>query len=558
MIRRPPRSTRVRSSAASDVYKRQINAEYGAGNTQDHKQNKTKNQQQTTNHNKQQTSTTKMTSNAGYNTPPPKTRHENDSETWQSLVDDREGISRHEFFMGVAEVMRHRSKDKAFKVGCCVVDVATRKILGLGYNGFLAGIENDEKRWVEDKDNYLQHAEVNGITFSNTDDLSDSIMYVTCLPCNDCALKIIQKRVRMVVFNITQLKYFEAPNVDSPKPALTRYFFESSNINFTTFNAIHQITNSKLKKSNGDGESNQSTSKVFIGLSDVFKPSLAQQSWNYTFMAVAVLASRRCCTSTEEHGAVICRDNKILSYGYAGLPLPLMNADIPKELKAQPLEKRKEYAKKGILCAIRNALCFAGDVKGSTVYTTKYPSLSAIRELIQRGVHMVIYLSDKPTATTVDVVEKLAIENAIALRSIVPPIYSEASENSSQSTYPDRDAFQQLCELEVLIVEAEKINSPLYYPAANDRDAIIPDLISTAAVTHYKWAYKGKDIPAIEAKTPHRNKLSSPLAIPQQETSFASAESKKRKRPPKSAKTLFGKKRGGEESEAGDEEGDEE
>eukprot|EP01102_Stenamoeba_stenopodia_P021233 TRINITY_DN84_c0_g1_i1.p2 TRINITY_DN84_c0_g1~~TRINITY_DN84_c0_g1_i1.p2 ORF type:complete len:104 (+),score=1.09 TRINITY_DN84_c0_g1_i1:2-313(+) len=30
MIRRPPRSTRVRSSAASDVYKRQgINAEYG-------------------------------------------------------------------------------------------------------------------------------------------------------------------------------------------------------------------------------------------------------------------------------------------------------------------------------------------------------------------------------------------------------------------------------------------------------------------------------------------------------------------------------------------------
>eukprot|EP00657_Telonema_sp_P-1_P003438 TRINITY_DN1827_c0_g1_i6.p1 TRINITY_DN1827_c0_g1~~TRINITY_DN1827_c0_g1_i6.p1 ORF type:complete len:105 (-),score=49.10 TRINITY_DN1827_c0_g1_i6:7-321(-) len=32
MIRRPPRSTQSRSSAASDVYKRQgINAEYGAG-----------------------------------------------------------------------------------------------------------------------------------------------------------------------------------------------------------------------------------------------------------------------------------------------------------------------------------------------------------------------------------------------------------------------------------------------------------------------------------------------------------------------------------------------
>src|SRR5665811_2142792 len=29
MIRRPPRSTRVRSSAASDVYKRQITARYG-------------------------------------------------------------------------------------------------------------------------------------------------------------------------------------------------------------------------------------------------------------------------------------------------------------------------------------------------------------------------------------------------------------------------------------------------------------------------------------------------------------------------------------------------
>src|SRR5665811_2577362 len=31
MIRRPPRSTRVRSSAASDVYKRQVSGESGAG-----------------------------------------------------------------------------------------------------------------------------------------------------------------------------------------------------------------------------------------------------------------------------------------------------------------------------------------------------------------------------------------------------------------------------------------------------------------------------------------------------------------------------------------------
>eukprot|EP00657_Telonema_sp_P-1_P008065 TRINITY_DN28623_c0_g1_i1.p1 TRINITY_DN28623_c0_g1~~TRINITY_DN28623_c0_g1_i1.p1 ORF type:complete len:128 (+),score=31.15 TRINITY_DN28623_c0_g1_i1:117-500(+) len=34
MIRRPPRSTQSRSSAASDVYKRQINAEYGISQKQ--------------------------------------------------------------------------------------------------------------------------------------------------------------------------------------------------------------------------------------------------------------------------------------------------------------------------------------------------------------------------------------------------------------------------------------------------------------------------------------------------------------------------------------------
>jgi deoxycytidylate deaminase len=80
----------------------------------------------------------------------------------------------------------------------------------------LIGEDNDPEKWaakdegLEDKrDDYLQHAETNAIHFSTDDDLSHTIVYVSCLPCERCCVKLIQKRVTAVVYNITQEKYKE-------------------------------------------------------------------------------------------------------------------------------------------------------------------------------------------------------------------------------------------------------------------------------------------------------------------------------------------------------------
>ena len=48
----------------------------------------------------------------------------------------REGyISWDEYFMGVALLSAHRSKDPAKQVGACIVN-DKKRIIGIGYNGF--------------------------------------------------------------------------------------------------------------------------------------------------------------------------------------------------------------------------------------------------------------------------------------------------------------------------------------------------------------------------------------------------------------------------------------
>ena len=55
-------------------------------------------------------------------------------------------ISWDEYFMGVALLSAKRSKDPATQVGACVVNEDNR-IIGIGYNGFPKGCEDDEFPW---------------------------------------------------------------------------------------------------------------------------------------------------------------------------------------------------------------------------------------------------------------------------------------------------------------------------------------------------------------------------------------------------------------------------
>ncbi len=110
-----------------------------------------------------------------------------------------------EYFMGVAILSSKRSKDPSTQVGACIVN-KKKKIVGVGYNGFPSGCDDDILPWdregtfLETKYPYVCHAELNAILNSISRDLTDCSIYVALFPCNECAKAIIQSGIREVIY----------------------------------------------------------------------------------------------------------------------------------------------------------------------------------------------------------------------------------------------------------------------------------------------------------------------------------------------------------------------
>ena len=121
----------------------------------------------------------------------------------------REGnISWDEYFMGVASLSAMRSKDPNTQVGCCIVG-AKNRIASVGYNGFPFGCDDDEYPWSrrmdgleesETKYPYVVHSELNAILNYRGESLEGAKMYVTMVPCCECAKAIIQSGIREVIY----------------------------------------------------------------------------------------------------------------------------------------------------------------------------------------------------------------------------------------------------------------------------------------------------------------------------------------------------------------------
>ena len=112
-------------------------------------------------------------------------------------------LSWQEYFMGIAFLSAKRSKDPVTQVGACIV--IDDKIIGIGYNGFPRGNNDDNMPWgkegeyLETKYPYVVHAELNAILNSNKS-VKDATIYVTHFPCNECSKAIIQSGISNVVY----------------------------------------------------------------------------------------------------------------------------------------------------------------------------------------------------------------------------------------------------------------------------------------------------------------------------------------------------------------------
>ncbi len=120
-------------------------------------------------------------------------------------------ISRDEYFMGIALLSAHRSKDPSTQVGACIVN-PKKRIVGIGYNGFPAGCSDEEFPWesdgnfLEKKNTYVVHAEANAILNAHGN-LDGCAIYIVFFPCHECTKLIIQSGIKKVVYLSNTFKW---------------------------------------------------------------------------------------------------------------------------------------------------------------------------------------------------------------------------------------------------------------------------------------------------------------------------------------------------------------
>lgn len=102
-------------------------------------------------------------------------------------------------FWDLASLVAGWSKDPSTQVGAVIVN-KNRQVLGLGYNGFPRGVNDDPERYNnrETKLMFVAHAERNALdnTFTSSE---GATLYSTLFPCTDCAKGIIQRGIKRVV-----------------------------------------------------------------------------------------------------------------------------------------------------------------------------------------------------------------------------------------------------------------------------------------------------------------------------------------------------------------------
>ncbi len=105
-------------------------------------------------------------------------------------------------FMDVADLVATWSKDTSSKIGAVVVG-EDKEIRATGYNGIVRGVDDDTPERMERpiKYDFFEHAERNAVynaCLTGTS-LKGCTIYVTTMPCPDCARAIIQSGIKCVI-----------------------------------------------------------------------------------------------------------------------------------------------------------------------------------------------------------------------------------------------------------------------------------------------------------------------------------------------------------------------
>jgi len=157
-----------------------------------------------------------------------------------NFVEAKSALNWDEYFMLQAMIAAFKSKDPSTKVGSVFVDQNNHQIT-MGYNGFVAGIDETKVPWGKDKSvslefqkyGYVVHSEANAILHS-TRSLAGSRAYVTLFPCNECAKLIASSKVKEVI-------YLSDKHQETESNRIAKKIFELSGVSFRQLNFRPEI-----------------------------------------------------------------------------------------------------------------------------------------------------------------------------------------------------------------------------------------------------------------------------------------------------------------------------
>jgi len=149
-------------------------------------------------------------------------------------------VNWYKYFMSLAYFVALRSKDESTKCGSVIVG-QDNQIVSTGYNSFVRGINDNVKERQERPQKYMwfEHGERNAIYNAALSGVStkNCKIYVTGLPCADCARAIIQSGIKEVI--IQKREKFGNEWDESHKTTLQ--MFEEANIKL-------RITEEKIQR----------------------------------------------------------------------------------------------------------------------------------------------------------------------------------------------------------------------------------------------------------------------------------------------------------------------
>ena len=117
---------------------------------------------------------------------------------------------------------------------------------------------------------------------------------------------------------------------------------------------------------------------------------------NILYMDIAKRISQESKDFTTKVGAVIVKDNRILSMGYNGAPKNFPDDDLPVSSDASlPLiEQKNTYMIHAELNSILNYNGYIKNLEGATLYVTVSPCIECAKVLIQVGIKTIYYLEE--------------------------------------------------------------------------------------------------------------------------------------------------------------------